>query len=50
MKPGRKMEERETEAERVRKICRREGEGLGGNSVLNISSNQLGNNADLEHV
>lgn len=49
MKPGRQKEgieggrERYTEEEGVK-------EGLGGISVLNISSNQAGNNADLEQI
>lgn len=43
----------EREMERVReRDTEEEGgrEGLGGISVLNISSDQAGNNADLEHV
>lgn len=39
------MRERYTEVE-----GEGEREGLGGISVLNISSDQAGNNADLEHV
>lgn len=45
------MEQRERETERVR-YTEEEGarEGLGGISVLNISSDQAGNNTDLKQV
>lgn len=54
MKPGRRTtRERERETESVReRYTEEEGarEGLDGISVLNISSHQPGNNADLNNL